>query len=62
MFWKTGIYICNFSVKLDNTIVCKGAKVSTKSELKDCEVAAEYVVAPETHAKGEHLIKFMVDE
>jgi hypothetical protein len=57
-----GKYFLMDSVKLDNTIVCKGGKVSTKSELKDCEVAAGYVVLPETHAKGEHLIKFMVDE
>lgn len=46
-------------VKLENTIVCKGAKISAKCELRDCEVAGAFIVPPRTHAKGEPLTNFM---
>ncbi|KAJ3328577.1 hypothetical protein HDU91_004072 [Kappamyces sp. JEL0680] len=49
-------------VKLESSIVCRGAKVSARSELKDCEVAGQFVVPPDTHAKGEQLIKFMSED
>ena len=49
-------------MKLDSCVVCFNAKVSKKSELKDCEVAAKYVVPPDTKSVGEQFVKLMEDE
>lgn len=49
-------------VKMDNTIVCRNAKISAKCELKDCAVAGQHTVPPSTFAKGEHLVEFLADE
>jgi translation initiation factor eIF-2B subunit gamma len=49
-------------VKLDNCILCRGARISQRCELKDSEVAGQYKVPADTHAKNEHLIPFMVDQ
>ena len=46
-------------VKLENTIVCKSAKVSARCELKDCEVAGAFTVPIGTQAKGEPLTNYM---
>jgi hypothetical protein len=54
--------VLTISVKLESSIICHGAKVSSRSELKDCEVAGQFVVPPDTHAKNEHLIKFMTND
>ncbi|CAG8774635.1 785_t:CDS:2, partial [Gigaspora rosea] len=45
-------------VKLDGCVVCNGAKIMEKSQLKDCEVGGGYVVVSETQAKNEQLVEF----
>ncbi|KAF0378179.1 nucleotide-diphospho-sugar transferase [Gigaspora margarita] len=46
------------NVKLDGCVVCNGAKIMEKSQLKDCEVGGGYVVVSETQAKNEQLVEF----
>ena len=55
-------YLKLISVKLDSCVVCYNAKVSKKSDLKDCEVAAKFVVPPETKGVSEQFVKLMEDE
>ncbi|KAL0073242.1 nucleotide-diphospho-sugar transferase [Phycomyces blakesleeanus] len=46
------------NAKVDGCVICNNAKVFEKSSLKDCEVAAAYVVEKDSQVKGEKLVAF----
>ncbi|CAG8514590.1 18630_t:CDS:10 [Acaulospora morrowiae] len=46
------------NVKIDGCVICCGAKIMERAQLKDCEVGGGYVVASESIAKNEKLVEF----